>query len=282
MPDQRNKELRAGRTCGKRRLSSPRTSHRPASGTRASGSQLCKARAARATPSCGAALRGRGSSTLCGARARGARKEGKSGRRVCATASVQARRWRCPCPLVQLRHRFQRPCNPIPSDSQALSDSSDLVHPREGGKRERKKVPTVCLSWNPIDFLEEGPIPARRPARWRGPTPTHIPTPTPRSCPAQPALLTRWKSCPSVPRVPPRTPSFPSLLFLLLQPALHLPQVLTDVTGRSPHPRSLFLRPRLRPVSFLSATPFHAVGTRRAARPLPPQGAKLGKLGSAA
>lgn len=83
-------------------------------------------------------------------------------RRVCKRAGGAAP---ARSPLVQLRHRFQGSCNPIPSDSQALSDSSDLVHPREGGKRERKKVPTVCPSWHPIDFLEEGPIPAWRPAR---------------------------------------------------------------------------------------------------------------------
>lgn len=90
-------------------------------------------------------------------------------RRVCERAGGAApARSR---PLVQLRHRFQGSCNPIPSDSQALSDSSDLVHPREGGERERKKAPTVSRSWHPIDFLEEGPIPAWRPARVEEPPP---------------------------------------------------------------------------------------------------------------
>lgn len=178
-------------------------------------------------------------------------------------------------PLVRLRHRFQGSCNPIPSDSQALSDSSDLVHPREGGERERKKAPTALPSSHATDFLEEGPILAWKPARaWR----------LPQSLPAQPALLTGGKVVPRLCSSLPRAPSFPPLLlFLLLLPALLLPQVLTDVAGLSARARApSSSAPAPAPSLFFLPLSGGAVGTRRAAGRLPPQGAKLGKLGRSA
>lgn len=251
----RNKELRAGRTCGGGGCQVPELpiDPRPGRGRAAPGS--ARPRAARATASGGAGRGGRPPRAWCGAGGRGAR--GAGGRAALASRGGECARGRVceraggaaparSLPLVQLRHGFQGSCNPIPSDSQALSDSSDLVHPREGGEGERKRALPVFPSWHPIDFLEEGPIPARTPPRGG-----RAPRPDPRS-------LRYSRAGKVVPRLwasLPRAPSCPLLLlFLLLLPALLLPQVLTDVAGLLSPPSSLFPRPRPRPVSFLSAT----------------------------
>lgn len=91
------------------RLSSPRTSHRPADGTRAGGPGLRAAAGgsgyrewpgwARGAPAAGMVRRGRPR----GARGRRESGAGEWERRVCASASVRARRWRCPCPLPPAR-----------------------------------------------------------------------------------------------------------------------------------------------------------------------------------
>lgn len=245
----RNKELWVGRTCGSGGCQVPKLPIDPrlGCGRVAPGSARRRRLGLRRAEGLGArsAGGGHGAARAAAGRAGRASRGGEyARRRVCERAGGAApARSR---PLVQLRHRFQGSCNPIPSDSQALSDSSDLVHPREGGERERKKAPTVSPSWHPIDFLEEGPIPAWRPARVKEP---------PHPGPAQPALLTRWKSCPSVLRVPPSRSLFPSSS-LPPPPARAPPPPSFNRCCRTlPSPaRSLFLRPRPRPVPFLSAT----------------------------
>ncbi|KAM5203995.1 uncharacterized protein RBU33_011294 [Hipposideros larvatus] len=175
----RNKELRVGRTCGSGGCQVPKLSIDPrlGRGRVAPGSARRRRLGLLQAEGLGARSAGRGhgaAQAAAGRAGRASRGGGYARRRVCERAGGAApARSR---PLMQLRHRFQGSCNPIPSDSQALSDSSDLVHPREGGERERKKAPTVCPSWHPIDFLEEGPIPAWRPARVEEP-----PTPAQRS-----------------------------------------------------------------------------------------------------
>lgn len=270
----RNKELRVGRTCGSGGCQVPKLSIDPHLGRGRVAPGSARRRRLRLLQAEGlgarSAGRGHGAAQAAAGRAGRASRGGEyARRRVCERAGGAApARSR---PLMQLRHRFQGSCNPIPSDSQALSDSSDLVHPREGGERERKKAPTVCPSWHPIDFLEEGPIPAWRPARVEEP-------PTPAQCSPRYShggkVVPRFY-CPSL-ALP-----LPPLLFLLLLPALLLPQVLTDVAGLSPHPRA---PSSSAPAPALALSPFFlplssAVGTLRAAGRLPPQGAKLGKLG---
>lgn len=92
-----------------------------------------------------------------------------------------------------------------------------------------------------------------------------------------------WKSCPRLCSSLPRAPSFPPLLLFLLLPALLLPQVLTDVAGLSARARApSSSAPAPAPSLFFLPLSGGAVGTRRAAGRLPPQGAKLGKLGRSA
>lgn len=168
---------------------------------------------------------------------------------------ARRRRWRWRCPLPALPARAI-PAEPASRDRVirsllthgALSDSSDLSAPREGGEKERKKAPTALPSSHATDFLEEGPIPAWKPG-WLGGSP--------QSLPAQPALLTGGKV---VPRLcsspPPRAPSFPLLSpsSSSSPPRSSSPQVLTELpdSARARAPSSSPPPPPPRP--FSSAT----------------------------
>lgn len=270
----RNKELWVGRTCGSGGCQVPKLPIDPrlGCGRVAPGSARRRRLGLRRAKGLGArsAGGGHGAARAAARRAGTASREGEyARRRVCERAGGAApARSR---PLVQLRHRFQGSCNPIPSDSQALSDSSDLVHPREGGERERKKAPTgkPLLASNRLSGRRSHPGLETR-AGERAP-----PTPAQRS----PRYSRGGKVVPRFYASLPRAPSFPPLLFLLLLPALLLPQVLTDVAGLSPHPRALSSSAPAPAPSLFFLPLSSAVGTRRAAGRLPPQGAKLGKLG---
>lgn len=97
--------------------------------------------------------------------------------------------------------------------------------------------------------------------------------------PAQPAKLKRWKSCSSVLRVPPSSSLLPCSPLPPLPACAPPPQVLTDVAGLSPHPRAPFPSTHT-PALYLFFLPLsYGEGTRRVAGCLPPQGAKLEKLG---